>query len=91
MAAIFVSDSEEVTEIPAEVLRCFYGLTPAEAALGRAIAKGCSLSDAAEQLGICRETARSRLKDIFGKTGTSRQAGLLRLLMTIPGQAGEGE
>jgi len=91
VAAIFVSDPEEVTEIPAEVLRCFYGLTPAEAALGCAIARGGSLSEAAEQLGIRRETARSRLKDIFGKTGTSRQAALVRLLLSIPGQAGGEE
>jgi DNA-binding NarL/FixJ family response regulator len=81
-AAIFVSDPEDVTDIPAELLRCFYRLTPAEAALGRAIARGSSLSEAAEQLGICRETARTRLKQVFGKTQTSRQAALVRLLLT---------
>ena len=57
-----------------------FGLTPSEVALCRRLLLGESLVDAAEQLGISQETARTRLKTIFQKTGTSRQAELMLLL-----------
>lgn len=86
VAAIFVSDPEEGVEPPAAILRRFYGLTEAEAALARKLAKGYCLDEAASRVGITRETARSRLKDIFHKTGTGRQAALVSLLLRGPGQ-----
>ncbi len=58
-----------------------FGLTPSEIALCRRLLQGDSLVDAAEQLGVTQETARTRLKTIFQKTGTSRQAELMLLLV----------
>jgi DNA-binding CsgD family transcriptional regulator len=83
-AVVFISDPEARQETPAELLRRFYGLTPAEARLAEAMAEGGPLSEAAERLGIGRETARSHLKQVFAKTGTHRQAELVRLLLTSP-------
>jgi DNA-binding CsgD family transcriptional regulator len=60
-----------------------FGLTPAEAKLAAALANGTSLEDAAEELHISRETARSQLKVVFAKTGTHRQSGLVALLSSI--------
>ncbi len=57
-----------------------FGLTPSEIALCRRLLLGESVVDAAEQLGITQETVRTRLKTIFQKTGTSRQAELILLL-----------
>lgn len=57
-----------------------FGLTPSEIALCRRLLSGASVGDAAEQLGITQETVRTRLKMIFQKTGTSRQAELMLLL-----------
>lgn len=58
-----------------------FGLTPSEIALCRRLLLGESVADAAERLGITQETARTRLKAIFQKTDTSRQAELMLLLV----------
>ena len=68
--------------VPA-VLRDLYGLTPAENRLAMLLTTGIGLPDACLQLGIKRETARSQLKAIFTKTGTSTQAQLAHLLTRL--------
>ncbi|WP_066739417.1 helix-turn-helix transcriptional regulator [Cupriavidus sp. D384] len=70
--------------VPA-VLRDLYGLTPAENRLAMLLNTGIGLPDACMQLGIKRETARSQLKAIFTKTGTSTQAQLAHLLTRLGG------
>jgi DNA-binding CsgD family transcriptional regulator/PAS domain-containing protein len=62
----------------------FYGLTPAEARLLRALADGERVADYAERAGITRNTAKTHLKQIFAKTGTKRQTELVRLLVSNP-------
>ena len=63
-----------------EVLAGLFDLTPAEARIARGIAAGWSLDNLTEQLQVGRETARSHLKSVMAKTGTSRQAELALLL-----------
>lgn len=60
-----------------------FGLTPAEARLAVQLAIGETLERAADTLGVTRETARSRLKSIFQKTDTHRQAALVTLLASF--------
>ncbi|MCL4837397.1 MAG: helix-turn-helix transcriptional regulator [Thermoanaerobaculia bacterium] len=84
-AMVFVVDPERRLVLPAEALRQLYGLTPAEARLTLALAEGMGIPEAAEQLGITRETAKSTLRTIFAKTGARRQAELVRLVLTGPG------
>jgi DNA-binding CsgD family transcriptional regulator len=67
-----------------------FGLSPAETRLAMLIGGGTSLEDAAEQLGIARETSRSQLKIVFAKTGTHRQAELVALLVRLPKVARRG-
>jgi DNA-binding CsgD family transcriptional regulator len=64
-----------------EALRRRYGLTRAEAAFALEIVKGGGRRATAERLGITDGTARSHLSKIFDKTGVSRQAELVRLLL----------
>ena len=59
-----------------------FGLTGAEARLARLLVGGASLAEAAERLRIQEPTARTYLKQMFLKTGTNRQAALVRLLLT---------
>jgi len=66
-----------------QVLRNAFGLAPAEARLAERLGRGESLRDAAEAEGVTFETARTRLKSIFAKTGTSRQAELALLVAKI--------
>src|SRR5262245_17474093 len=67
---------------PIDLLRCHFGLTPAEARLALQLVAGETLRAAAVKLGISYETARSHLKHIFNKTGTCRQAELVVVIVT---------
>jgi DNA-binding CsgD family transcriptional regulator len=62
-------------------LHVTYGCTPREAALAHTLAQGRTLAEAAGALGISVHTARTHLKRVFRKTGTRRQAELLRLVL----------
>jgi DNA-binding CsgD family transcriptional regulator len=62
------------------VLRTAFGLTASEARLADHIATGGSLEDAGVRFGITRGTAAKKLKSIFAKTDTHRQAELVSLL-----------
>jgi PAS domain-containing protein len=86
LSALFVSDPEETAEPPHELLRRLYSLTGAEAALAAGPATGRPLADVAQHLGITLGTARQRLGQIFAKTSTHRQAGLVRRLLSGPAQ-----
>lgn len=63
-----------------ERLAKVFGLTPAEAALAVVVGRGDGLDQACDELNVTRETARSRLKSIFAKTGVNRQGELVALL-----------
>jgi len=65
------------------LLRRVFGLTPAEARLAALMGEGKALEDAAEKLGVKRETARNQLKAIFAKTETNRQGQLIALLSSL--------
>jgi DNA-binding CsgD family transcriptional regulator len=67
---------------PIDLLRCHFGLTPAEARLALHLVAGETLRSAEAKLSITYETARTHLKNIFGKTGTCRQAELLVVILT---------
>jgi DNA-binding CsgD family transcriptional regulator len=60
---------------PLDVLRSM-GLTPAEARLAALIGKGLTARSAAEELRISENTARSTLKQVYGKLGIRKQAEL---------------
>jgi DNA-binding CsgD family transcriptional regulator len=61
-----------------------FGLTLSEATLAQDIAVGKTLPEIATVIRVSKETLRSRLKSIFEKTGTSRQAELAMLLGQLP-------
>jgi DNA-binding CsgD family transcriptional regulator/PAS domain-containing protein len=84
-AIVTLSDLEAATSGPAEiVLEQAFGLTPAEARLAAQIAAGKTLAEVSLKESTARETLRSRLKAVFEKTGTSRQAELALLLAKVP-------
>ena len=62
-------------------LRRRFGLTAAEAKFASEVLKGDGRAAAARRYGISTATARSHLSSIFEKTGTRRQAELIRLLL----------
>lgn len=80
--AVFLRDPDYNSAEPVqEVVQRVFGLTRMEAALAVYLAKGYTLDEAAEKLNVRRNTARTHLRSIFGKTGVSRQTMLVRLLL----------
>jgi DNA-binding CsgD family transcriptional regulator len=63
-----------------EGFRTLFELTPAEVKLCQSLLAGRNLQEAAVELGISYETARSRSKSIFQKAGVNSQAALCMLL-----------
>jgi DNA-binding CsgD family transcriptional regulator len=82
--AMFIGDPRRRTGDPAGILHELFGLTRSEARLALLLVADCSVEEAAELLGITVATARGVLKTIFAKTGTNRQASLVRLLLSGP-------
>jgi DNA-binding CsgD family transcriptional regulator len=81
VAVLYVTDVEAQTLQRSEPLRKLYALTQAEVELVELLCDGWSLEEAATRRGVTMNTARSQLKQIFFKTGTSRQSELVRLVL----------
>ncbi|CAG9261615.1 helix-turn-helix transcriptional regulator [Paraburkholderia unamae] len=79
--AIFVRDPEGASHPPVKLAQQLFELTPAETALAIQLTNGLSLEEAAEALGIRRNTARAHLRSIFSKTGVRRQTELVRIFL----------
>ena len=61
-----------------------FGLSAAEARLTRALCHGDSLDSYACEQGLKLPTVRTQLRSVLAKTGTGRQAALIRLIAGIP-------
>jgi DNA-binding CsgD family transcriptional regulator len=77
---LLIADPAQSVGSDTKALVSLFGLTAREAALTTLLANGRRLDDAAKQLGIKRETARTHLARALAKTGTERQADLARLV-----------
>jgi DNA-binding CsgD family transcriptional regulator len=78
---IFISDPQQKRSAPAAVLADLFGFTRAESGLALLLANGLSLDQASNELGVSRNTAKSHLSAIFSKTGLTRQAKLVELIL----------
>ena len=80
-AAVFISDPDLQQPASQQILGDLFELTPAEANLAMLLARGLSLAEVSNAQNISQHTARAQLKSIFAKTGVSRQAELVRLVL----------
>jgi DNA-binding CsgD family transcriptional regulator len=80
-AIVFVRDPEKLT-LASTPLQGLFGLTPAEAAIARALAEGQTVEAITKAHHISLNTVRTHLKSIFAKTGTRRQAELTVLILS---------
>jgi DNA-binding CsgD family transcriptional regulator len=62
-------------------MRLLYGLSSAEARVMAEVALGADVEEIMLKHGVRESTVRSQLKNIFSKTGTSRQSDLVRLAL----------
>jgi len=84
VVVVFITDPERQPAASVDLLIQIYKLTPKEAALAAKLSEGKSVGQAAEELAISYETARTHLRCIFSKTGTSRQTELILLMARLP-------
>ena len=89
-AAIFISDPDQASEPPGQVIGRLFGLTPTESNLAMLLTNGLTLDEASQQMGVSRNTTRTHLRAVFLKTGVTRQTGLVRLILkSVAPLAGE--
>jgi len=81
VAILFVTNPDRATGSPTAWLQQRFGLTAGEAAFAGEIMAGAGIQAAADRLKITRATGRTHLARIFEKTGTHRQAELVRLML----------
>jgi DNA-binding CsgD family transcriptional regulator len=65
----------------AQVVQGLFDLTPSEARIARGIAAGKTIDELAREAGLAVGTVRQQLKAVFSKTGVSRQAELVGILV----------
>lgn len=82
--ALYVGDLDDTGVLRPEVLCAIYDLTPTEARLAVAVARGRELASLSEDWDVSSETLRTHLKAVFVKTGVHRQVELVRLLAGAP-------
>ena len=80
VAAVITKDVDGGAAVLAPDFAADFNLTRGEARLAGLIADGLGIRDAAEALGITRNTARTHLKRIYAKCGVHSQTDLVRLL-----------
>jgi DNA-binding CsgD family transcriptional regulator len=88
---VYIRDAVAVSQVDYRIAKELFNFTPAETALAYHLANGRSLEEAAEALNIMRNTARAHLRSMFSKTGASRQAELVRVLLNSVASMGKGE
>ncbi len=81
LAKLVFRDRQRRSVARAEAYQHLFGLTPAEAALAVEMLVGDGRGAAAARCGITINTARTHLARVFEKTGVTRQAELIRVLL----------
>jgi DNA-binding CsgD family transcriptional regulator len=79
-AIVLVATQSDDVSVSQQVLQSVFELTPAEARVTQVLLRGGGIKAAARTLGIAPSTVRTHLLRVFAKTGTARQAELVRRL-----------
>lgn len=79
--AVFIRDPEQRAVGSRDIARRLFNLTAAESSLALLLANGLCLEEAAQELAICKNTARAHLRSIFSKLEVTSQSALVRVLL----------
>jgi DNA-binding NarL/FixJ family response regulator len=82
--ALFMTGPSGASDLSPNVLTSLFGFTPTESLIAAALARGDRPADISTGLGIAQTTVAFHIRNIFQKTGVSRQASLVALLLTSP-------
>jgi DNA-binding CsgD family transcriptional regulator len=88
--AVFIKELSDISPFPGELFVRRYKITPSECRFMMMLTQGMTLKEAAYAAGVAESTAKTHLHNLFTKTGTKRQADLVRLVAaaTNPARAG---
>jgi DNA-binding CsgD family transcriptional regulator/PAS domain-containing protein len=85
VVAVLVVDPERSVPVGVEQrLALQFGLTPAEARVAARLLEGKTVGEAANELSVSLATARTHVRSLLNKTGTARQAELIRIFLSGP-------
>jgi DNA-binding CsgD family transcriptional regulator/PAS domain-containing protein len=87
LAMLLFHQPDARLELDPFIVAAAYDLTPAEARVAVAAARGAAPEDIAGRHGLSIHTVRSQLSTVFHKTGCSRQAELVSALAALPSAA----
>ncbi|MUL66160.1 hypothetical protein BOO86_16925 [Mycobacterium sp. CBMA 234] len=82
-ALVLILDPDRHPQPDGDLLRQLYGLTTAEAAVAIRLMQGDGIKPIADSMYLSAGTVRTHVQHIFDKTGTHRQAELVRTLLAI--------
>jgi DNA-binding CsgD family transcriptional regulator len=85
VAAVFVRKTALDLLSPIQTMTQAYQLTPAEGRVLMAVAAIGGVADVASAIGISEATVKTHLQHLFEKTGTNRQADLIKLIAGFMG------
>jgi DNA-binding CsgD family transcriptional regulator len=80
VAAVFVHKASLETPSSMETISKLYRLTPSELRVLAAMSEVGGISAVAQVVGIAEATVKTHLQRLFAKTGTNRQADLIKLV-----------
>ncbi len=87
VAAIFVGSAAPILQESGALVGQLFGLSASESGVFDLIAQGLTPAETAKRLGVGVSTVRTHLLRIYAKTGTRRQADLVRMAagLALPG------
>lgn len=83
VAALFVDEVALASASPLQTISQRFGLTPSEMRVLAVVVRQGGMREISECLGISVATVKTHLNHIFAKTGTQRQADLVRLAAVL--------
>lgn len=84
IAAVVLIRDPDASRLEPEAIGDMLGLTPAESRVAVLLGRGRTVRDIARELDRSENTVRWTLKNVLSKTGSARQADLVRLLLQLP-------
>jgi len=84
LALLVVVDPKAGASVGLDKLQALFGFTLAEARVAAALAEGKSVEEFARSTQVSAHTAKAQLKAALEKTGTHRQAELVRAVLSLP-------
>lgn len=79
----FLMDQQAMTDERLDIAAAIFGLSAGQRRLAGLIADGRPLPDAAREMGISANTAKTHLQRIYDKTGVHTQPALVRVLLSV--------